>query len=714
MKKIINITLVWILVLWVSASQSEAQNNNTVSSKAISVAEVVKELPDSIRTPNRYALVIGTGQYEDKRIPALPASLNDARQLYDILIDPSIGMFQPENVTLLVDENVTRSKVVDALDTLRRQAGSEDLVIIFFYGHGAVDELGHSYWVMHDTKIDSLRATAFSETEITDLLSEIKTTRLVTIIDACYSASTAEIGRSKSLVDLQKIYPQFKGEGRVAITGSKGDQLSVVITDKNHPGYGYSAFTWHVISGMKGEGDTDKDGVVTVNELWSYVKDRTETTARQQGGNQQPQLKGQIGSKFLLTVDSERLIANSQQIQMALEQLLQLLGDNQISANQYDEGRRLLTTRENLLDNMQRERRQVYTDLASGKLDSRYLQAALDAIETPKERQARLEREAKEKAEQERKEKFASLMSQVKANDNKENGKEALKLLEEALKLYPDNAEALALQKKITGYYGPNPGDLITNSIGMKLVWIPAGEFMMGSPSSEKDRYDDEGPQHRVKISKGFYIGIYEVTVGQYLEYLNSDRDSSGVDFSDKDCPVKKTGSRYVLSVNKFGSNESQPMVEVSWHGAQKFCDWLSRKENKIYRLPTEAEWEYACRAGAQTRFCFGDNETSLGDYAWYTNNSGSKTHQVGQKKPNGFGLYDMHGNVWEWCQDWYGSYDSGEQVDPTGPSSGSARVLRGGSWDSTPRHRRSADRNWDTPDGAFDVLGFRIVSLDF
>jgi formylglycine-generating enzyme required for sulfatase activity len=258
------------------------------------------------------------------------------------------------------------------------------------------------------------------------------------------------------------------------------------------------------------------------------------------------------------------------------------------------------------------------------------------------------------------------------------------------------------------------PGETFTNSVDMKLVWIPPGEFMMGSPSSEKDRYDDEGPQHRVKISKGFYIGIYEVTVGQYLEYLNSDRDSSGVDFSDKDCPVKKTGSRYVLSVNKFGSNESQPMVEVSWHGAQKFCDWLSRKENKIYRLPTEAEWEYACRAGAQTRFCFGDNETSLGDYAWYTNNSGSKTHQVGQKKPNGFGLYDMHGNVWEWCQDWYGSYDSGEQVDPTGPSSGSARVLRGGSWDSTPRHCRSADRSWDTPDGAFDVLGFRIVSLDF
>ena len=220
------------------------------------------------------------------------------------------------------------------MDSLGRKAGKEDLVIVFFSGHGAVDDRGRPYWVMQNTKIDDLRASALSEIEITDLLGEIKTTRLVTLIDACYSASTAEIGRSKSLVDLQKIYPEFKGEGRVAITGSKGDQLSVVITDKNHPGYGYSAFTWHVISGLKGEGDTDKDGVVTVNELWSYVKDRTETTARQQGGNQQPQLKGQIGSKFLLTVDSERLIANSQQTRESLEALKRLFISDAVSSAQ--------------------------------------------------------------------------------------------------------------------------------------------------------------------------------------------------------------------------------------------------------------------------------------------------------------------------------------------------------------------------------------------
>lgn len=379
MKQTMIILVAGLLLLGWSAEDCAAQTPSP-GSKAIGVAEAVRELPASIKTPNRYALVIGTGQYEDERIPALPASLNDARRLYEVLIDPAIGMFPPENVTLLVDEAVTRLKVVSALDSLGRRAGKEDLVIVFFSGHGAVDDRGRPYWVMQNTQIDSLRASALSETEITELLDEIRTTRLVTLIDACYSASTAEIGRSKSLVDIQKIYPKFKGEGRVIITGSKGDQLSVVISDKNHPGYGYSAFTWHVIEGMKGGGDADRDGVVTLDELWDYVKDRTETTARQQGGNQQPQLQGNKGSKFLLTVDGERLVTNSQQFRRLIGNLKQLFLGNKLTPEQYRDAEALLTSKAESLDQMQRERRQVYTDLASGKLDPRYLQAALNDI----------------------------------------------------------------------------------------------------------------------------------------------------------------------------------------------------------------------------------------------------------------------------------------------------------------------------------------------
>jgi len=235
----------------------------------------------------------------------------------------------------------------------------------------------------------------------------------------------------------------------------------------------------------------------------------------------------------------------------------------------------------------------------------------------------------------------------------------------------------------------PNAGDVITNSIGMKLIHIPAGEFMMGSPSDEKDRQNDEGPQHKVKISKSFYMGVYEVTQKQYKAVMGNN-------------PSNFKG-------------DNLPVENVSWDDTVEFCRKLSQKEGKTYRLPTEAEWEYACRAGTTTRFSFGDSDSGLDGYAWYSNNSGSKTHPVGQKNPNAFGLYDMHGNVWEWCQDWYGRsyYSNSPAVDPQGPDSGKARMLCGGSWGYNPWFCRSASRDWSSPDYRSSNLGFR-VALDF
>ena len=153
-------------------------------------------------------------------------------------------------------------------------------------------------------------------------------------------------------------------------------------------------------------------------------------------------------------------------------------------------------------------------------------------------------------------------------------------------------------------------------------------------------------------------------------------------------------------------------MEQVSWNDAAEFCRKLSQKEGKTYTLPTEAQWEYACRAGTKTVFSFGNRESILGDYAWYINNSGSKTHPVGQKKPNAFGLYDMHGNVWEWCRDYYdsGFYNKGDTEDPENTQESSDRVLRGGSWSGDASDCRSGSRNWGDPDVRFIYDGFRIV----
>jgi formylglycine-generating enzyme required for sulfatase activity len=220
------------------------------------------------------------------------------------------------------------------------------------------------------------------------------------------------------------------------------------------------------------------------------------------------------------------------------------------------------------------------------------------------------------------------------------------------------------------------------------MIRIPAGSFQMGSPSSESDRDDDEGPVHRVTISDDFYMGKYEVTQAQYEAVMGEN-------------PSRFKGA-------------NRPVEEVSWNDAVAFCEKLSRLTGDRYRLPTEAEWEYAARAGTRTRFYWGDSESesTVKQYAWYFNNSESKTQPVGQKKPNGWGLYDMAGNVWEWCSDWYGAayYEESPARDPQGPQSGNKHVLRGGCWGSSAYYLRTAYRNMHRPVNRNNSVGFRVV----
>ena len=236
----------------------------------------------------------------------------------------------------------------------------------------------------------------------------------------------------------------------------------------------------------------------------------------------------------------------------------------------------------------------------------------------------------------------------------------------------------------------------------MKLKLIPAGEFQMGSTEE-----DNEKPRHLVTISRPFYLGVYPVTQCEYIQVIKQ-------------------------NPRCFPGNNRLPIESVSWFDAVAFCNELSRQEGlkpfftinsepvKVpdwngpgYRLATEAEWEYACRAGTTTRFSLGDHENVLGEHAWYGKNSRSRTHPVGEKKPNPFGLFDMHGNVWEWCWDWsdlsYYNIES-TSIDPKGPKTGKARVLRGGSWNNDALVFRSASRNWDEPAVRNRYCGFRVA----
>ncbi len=256
--------------------------------------------------------------------------------------------------------------------------------------------------------------------------------------------------------------------------------------------------------------------------------------------------------------------------------------------------------------------------------------------------------------------------------------------------------KAPATPKKPAKAKAPKPE---ANSIGMKLVPIPAGSFTMGSPTSEKDRGTDEG-QVRVTITRPFLIGRTVVTKAQWKTVMRSE-------------PWK--GQRCVAA------GDDAPAVYVDWHDAVAFCrkltaleraaGWLEKGEH--YRLPTEAEWEYACRAGTSTPWSFGSDARRLGDHAWYYGNTDARreqyAHRVGRKKPNAWGLCDMHGNVYEWCSDWYKPALAGGE-DPQGPASAATKVLRGGGWGYDPARCRSADRNKNDPSFTDFSGGFRVV----
>jgi formylglycine-generating enzyme required for sulfatase activity len=230
---------------------------------------------------------------------------------------------------------------------------------------------------------------------------------------------------------------------------------------------------------------------------------------------------------------------------------------------------------------------------------------------------------------------------------------------------------------------------------GLRFVWLPPGQFVMGSPASEVDRVSNEGPQTRVTLTRGFYLGRYPVTQGEYLSVIGSNPSS-------------------------FTGDTNRPVEMVNWSNATNYCAQLTARERTAgrlpagwaYRLPTEAEYEYASRAGSTNRFSYGDDPgyTRLGNYAWYSANSSAMTHAVGGKLPNRWGLYDIAGNVWQWCSDWYGTYPGGNVTDPSGSVSGSSRVIRGGSWDYYAYYCRSAQRYNYYPTLRSRYIGFRVV----
>jgi len=290
--------------------------------------------------------------------------------------------------------------------------------------------------------------------------------------------------------------------------------------------------------------------------------------------------------------------------------------------------------------------------------------------------------------------------------------------------------------------------ETITTKDGEKLsfemVLIPsprAAGFMMGSPEGEVGRRDDEGPQHKVRLDAFYlcttettlelFMAYYEETVSAKKDFFEAEQEKKNAEQASRDDVDAITGPTPVYGDLTLGYDQKHPAMGMTWHNAMTFCRWLSKKTGKEYRLPTESEWEYACRAGTKSIFGFGDDQDQLGDFAWCEANSDGETHQVAKRKPNAWGLYDMLGNVREWAYDFYSptaykeSAAGGPAVNPKGPDAGKVHVARGGAYDSSAQELRCAARafeedwwrsgdpqipksKWWLPE--MDFIGFRVA----
>ncbi len=241
------------------------------------------------------------------------------------------------------------------------------------------------------------------------------------------------------------------------------------------------------------------------------------------------------------------------------------------------------------------------------------------------------------------------------------------------------------------------------------MVFVRGGTFLMGSYNGE----NDEQPIHSVKVDD-FDIGKYEVTHKEYLEFLNANNvDSIGsfkeqeyIDINDDDCAIGYRNGKFHFKGSEYAPDLNCPVIEVTWYGASAYCKW------KGGRLPTEAEWEYASRGGAKSKGYKYSGSNSIDDVGWYGYNSGSKSHPVGSKQPNEIGIYDMSGNVWEWCKDWYheNAYKNSSTWNPSDPSGAAVRVGRGGSWGSEPINIPNPNRHFYNPSLSSNFIGFRVV----
>ena len=618
--------------------------------------KVVTRTPDGATLElydNSWAVVIGVNQYQ--HWPRLQYAVPDAQAVRDKLVQ--LG-FPQENIIYLTDAQATKERIELILgDELRRKLGKNDRVFIYFAGHGQTEDLPggkqEGYIVPVDGDKSNLFSTCISMTSVRQFSQRMAAKHVFYAIDACYSGLALMRSGALDTKDRQYLQKVARFPSRQLVTaGSAGEQ---VIEQGGH-----GAFTSILLIALDGSADKYPPfGVLTGSELGNYLQP---TVSLETNNEQTPQF-GRLAAgegEFMFVLPelpgAETTAPPPAPITPSPPAAVQF-GHLQVNANAPNS--------------------QVYVDGTYRGAANPGQPLNLSNIDT------------------------GQVSVRVTAQGFEEETDRAMLQAGEWTQIVvkltplsvapPPTVERPGTPPSASSTSAPRQtGQILTAQLpggtAMEFVWIEPGSFTMGSPESEDGRIDNEGPQHRVTISQGFYLGKTELTQGQWESVMGSN-------------PSDYKGSTH-------------PVETISWTEVQGFIGKLNEAAGEeIYRLPTEAEWEYACQAGTETRWSFGDDESQLKDYAWYDgNNSPFETKDVGTKLPNAWGLYDMYGNVFEWCQDWYGGYSSDAQVDPTGPATGSDRVKRGGAFFYEAPFIRSTYRFYDSSDYRSWDVGARLL----
>lgn len=688
----------------------------------------------------RYAILIASSKYPDEPgLTPLRCPENDVDALNEVLRSPDFGQF----AETFVLKNAPSHEVLEQIETVLHEAGREDLVLIYFSGHGKLNASGQLCLAAANTKLRTLGSTSIPVERIKSFFDAADTRQRILILDCCYSGAAGK-DFIKGGVDDQ-LQLMSGGQGTFIMTASTGIQVAV-----EKEGDSLGLFTKHLVEGIRsGEADRDEDGFVDIHELYQHVYEKVRAE-----GAQEP-MKWDLHAKGKMIVALNPNDAKEKQRQELRAKLYALAGQGLLTDSIVSEAVKLVSMSNQEMSDKDKECSLLVDQLISAKIRSadfieRWMRAcyvhpgrtnelsdeeiAWREIQNNGNEENSANKPESEGIERKNElpdEEIIDILYKIQQNGNEESveaGPGKTQFLVAGLLFgavvyllsgsnnkndvvvdQPKIEMASANTGKVVSTPGsavsstPQQGDIIIDSTtGIELIYIPKGCFKMGSPDNEKDRDKDEGPVHEVCVD-GFYMGKYEVTQREWKKIMGK-------------------------NLAYFNKGDEYPVEQVSWHDIQNFIKKLNSKAGKNYRLPTEAEWEYAARAGTSTARYWGDdiscdqamygNTKTWGDdiCTEYISKKGlttGSTAPVGSYHENQFGLYDILGNVWELCSDiyahdWYSSRPDKENNPKNFFDLGEGCVIRGGGWNS--KSVRVAERGQAGLDYKSFNMGFRLV----